>query len=147
MGNPGMSSAPQARHSRQAQAQAHGRNAPLADFIDFGHLERYTMGEPALTQELLAMFCGEVRGFENEWRRDGLQDAQAERRALHRLKGSARAIGAFPLADAAAWLEKLLTGEEGSPTAAELADARADLSAHLDALRDACRRWHAQQEG
>ena len=112
--------------------------APLADHIDFGHLERYTMGEPALTQELLSTFCGEVRAFADEWRKGGLASPPVERRAAHRLKGAARAIGAFPLADAAAWLEKLLA--EGA-AAEDISEARLDLRAQLDALRDACRRW------
>ncbi len=108
-------------------------HAPLADFIDFGHLERYTMGEPALTEELLDSFCAELRGFA-----PNASDAEQERRALHRLKGSARAIGAFPLAEAAEWLEKML---EAGGDEADVKAARAELDEQLAVLKDACRRW------
>ena len=108
-------------------------HAPLADFIDFGHLERYTMGEPALTEELLHGFCAELRRFAPD-----VDTPERERRALHRLKGSARAIGAFPLADAAEWLERLL---EAGAEEAEVRMARAELEEQLQALKDACRRW------
>ena len=106
----------------------------LADLIDFGHLERYTMGEPALTQELLRMFCDELRLFELGRH----EDPAVQRRAVHRLKGAARAVGAFPLAEAAEWLETLLVEEAPQEL---LADARMDLQVQLDALRDACKRW------
>jgi len=105
----------------------------LADFIDFAHLERYTMGEPGLTDELLNLFCQQLRAWPEKH-----ADERAEREELHRLKGSARAIGAFPLAEAAAWLEKLL--QAGAPES-ELHDARAELREQLDGLKDACRRW------
>ncbi len=108
--------------------------AALADHIDFGHLERYTMGEPVLTQELLRSFCEETLAFMRS--RPG--DVVAERRALHRLKGSARAIGAFPLADAAEWLEKLLEVEAGPD---DLREARAELQEQLEALKEACQAW------
>ncbi len=110
----------------------------LADFIDFAHLERYTMGEPQLTEELLSLFCAEVRAF----RLTG--DAVAQRQAVHRLKGAARAIGAFPLADAAAWLEELL---HAAAPEEDLRDARLDLMARLEALKDACQRWKQAVHG
>ncbi len=108
----------------------------LADHIDFGHLERYTMGEPALTRELLRSFCEEARAFTLSRQ----EDVGTERRALHRLKGAARAVGAFPLADAAEWLEKML--EDEAP-AEDVHDARAELTERLEALREACEAWKA----
>ena len=112
----------------------HHPSTALADHIDFGHLERYTMGEPALTQELLRTFCEEMRAFILSER----EDASVQRRALHRLKGSARAVGAFPLADAAEWLEKVL---EVNAPAEDVRDARAELEERLAAVREACRAW------
>ena len=108
-------------------------HAPLADVIDFGHLERYTMGEEALTAELLRTFCEELHAFAPD-----TSDPVVERQALHRLKGAARAIGAFPLAEAAGWLEKLLAEEANE---ADLTVARAEFSEQLAAVKDACRRW------
>ncbi len=110
--------------------KADDRFAPLADHIDFGHLSRYTMGEPALTEELLGSFCGQVDDFLVQIDEG---DAQARARALHTLKGAARAIGAFPLAEAVATAEREL--------AADGEFHRAALMEHVEAMRGACRRW------
>lgn len=119
--------------SAQARERRGASASPLADYIDFGHLERYTMGEPALTEELLRTFCAELSAHAPDE-----SDAAAERAALHRLKGAARAIGAFPLAEAAEWLEKML---ETGADEAEVQAARAELKDQLAVLKDACRRW------
>ena len=118
---------------------SNGRLTALADEIDLGHLQRYTMGEPALTEELLRMFCNEVRAFDLNMN----ADARTQQRALHRLKGSARAVGAFPLAAAAERLERLLAVDARG---AGLAAARADLGRRLQALRDACEAWKAMMK-
>ena len=119
--------------SAQARERHSASASPLADHIDFGHLERYTMGEPALTEELLRTFCSELSSYAPD-----VTDSVAERRALHRLKGAARAIGAFPLAEAAEWLEKMLEVEAPE---AEVQAARAELEEQISALKAACRRW------
>jgi len=105
--------------------------APLADFIDFGHLARYTMGEPALTEELLGTFCAQVADF-TVLAAECRDDAKL-RRAVHTLKGAARAIGAFPLAQRLAEAERAL--DEGR------APDMAALMAQVEAMRGACRRW------
>ena len=119
--------------SAQAREKGAASVSPLADHIDFGHLERYTMGEPTLTEELLRTFCAELSAYAPD-----IADPVAERAALHRLKGAARAIGAFPLADSAEWLEKMLEVEADE---ADVQAARAELDEQLRALKDACRRW------
>lgn len=70
--------------------------------IDLVHLARQTFGDRALEEEILAMFRNQALSIKSR-----LRDAPPDdRKALaHGLKGSARSVGAFALADAAAVLE------------------------------------------
>jgi HPt (histidine-containing phosphotransfer) domain-containing protein len=71
--------------------------------VDLGHLARQTMGDRDLEREVLALFVQQSLTV-----RDQITDADARQRVLlaHGLKGSARAIGAFAVADCAAIIEK-----------------------------------------
>src|SRR6266851_5124591 len=78
--------------------------APDDGPIDFEHLKRMTLGDAGLEQEVLAMFSAQSATLV-----DKLSALPMDARALaHTLKGSARAIGAFAVADAAARLESVL---------------------------------------
>ena len=70
----------------------------LTGAVDFGHLEIYAGGDLALMEEVLGLFREQVA----MWVRllDPAAEAEAWRDAAHTLKGSARGIGAFALADA-----------------------------------------------
>jgi HPt (histidine-containing phosphotransfer) domain-containing protein len=74
--------------------------------VDLGHLDRYTGGSRALNEEILRLFetqCREILA-----RLEALiktADAKSWREAAHSLKGAARGVGAFALADAAAEAE------------------------------------------
>ena len=75
--------------------------APDDGPIDFEHLQRMTLGDAGLEQEVLAMFSAQSARLVHT-----LAAMPADASALaHTLKGSARAIGAFAVADAAARLE------------------------------------------
>src|SRR5271167_3847566 len=75
--------------------------APDDGPIDNIHLERMTLGDATLEREVLAMFSAQAVGLI-----DTLAALPANAMALaHTLKGSARAIGAFRVADAAECLE------------------------------------------
>ena len=75
-----------------------GKNAPL----DLAHLERQTMGDESLRRDVLALFAEQMRDV----RADLAKADEGERRQLaHRLAGSARAVGAFALAEGASRLE------------------------------------------
>jgi HPt (histidine-containing phosphotransfer) domain-containing protein len=75
--------------------------APDDGPIDFEHLSRMTLGDPALECEVLTMFVAQSGKL-----LDQLASLPPETPALaHTLKGSARAIGAFAVAEAAARLE------------------------------------------
>jgi HPt (histidine-containing phosphotransfer) domain-containing protein len=99
--------------------------------IDLDHLRRMTLGDESLEREVLAMFSAQsVRLI------GALAALPAEARALvHTLKGSARAIGAFAVADATAALETALrNGDDPSEALAELKNAVAQARTAIDGL-------------
>jgi HPt (histidine-containing phosphotransfer) domain-containing protein len=70
--------------------------------LDLAHLARQTAGDRALAQEVLWIFLQQVQSAKEDMPRAD----PAERRFLaHRIKGAARAVGAFAMADAAERLE------------------------------------------
>lgn len=75
---------------------------PPARPIDMVHLARQTMGDRALEQEVLQLFAQQAIAVRKQLR----EASSSERiRLAHGLKGSARGIGAFALADCVAELE------------------------------------------
>jgi HPt (histidine-containing phosphotransfer) domain-containing protein len=100
--------------------------------IDIEHLERMTLGDANLEREVLAMFSGQAVSLIS-----ALATLPAEAGALaHTLKGSARAIGAFRVADAAECLETVLRkGDDPSLVLAELNEAIAQVRAAIDTMR------------
>jgi len=99
--------------------------------IDIGHLQRMTLGNAGLEREVLAMFSAQAAGLVST-----LATLPADAHALaHTLKGSARAIGAFGVADAAARLEALIAkGGDPAPALADLNDAVAQARSAVDAI-------------
>lgn len=74
---------------------------PEDSAIDVQHLGRMTLGEPALEAEVLALFAAQSAELIAR-----LKTIPADAAALaHTLKGSARAIGAFRVAEAALGVE------------------------------------------
>lgn len=105
--------------------------APVDSLLDRDHLARMTLGDDELEQEVLAMFA------EQAVRLLAVMDAMpAETGALaHKLKGSARGIGAFVVADAAAGLETAIrTGRGRSDAFAALKEAVTDVRAAIEAI-------------
>ena len=105
--------------------------APDDGPIDFEHLSRMTLGDAGLEQEVLAMFSaqsGKLIG--------ALAAMPADAPALaHTLKGSARAIGAMAVADAAARLEAAIAaGFDPTSAIADLDDAIAQTRAVIEAV-------------
>lgn len=105
--------------------------APDDGPIDFEHLKRMTLGDSGLEQEVLAMFSAQSAVLV-----DKLLALPPNARALaHTLKGSARAIGAFAVADAAARLEMALAaGSDPAERLAQLGDAVALVQTAIDAI-------------
>jgi HPt (histidine-containing phosphotransfer) domain-containing protein len=71
--------------------------------VDLAHLARQTMGDRGLEQEVLALFVQHALSV-----RDKIVDADVQQRLLlaHGLKGSARGVGAFAVADCATAIER-----------------------------------------
>jgi HPt (histidine-containing phosphotransfer) domain-containing protein len=105
--------------------------APDDGPIDIGHLKRMTLGDASLEHEVLAMFAAQAVGLIG-----ALAALPADAGALaHTLKGSARAIGAFGVADAAESLEALIqSGDDPARALAELDEAVARTRTAIDAI-------------
>ncbi|WP_170984595.1 Hpt domain-containing protein [Rhodoligotrophos defluvii] len=71
--------------------------------IDFEHLNQYTAGDKSLEAEVLRLFAETAAAAQAVL--DTTSSAEEWRRAAHKLKGSALAIGAWQLADLAARAE------------------------------------------
>jgi HPt (histidine-containing phosphotransfer) domain-containing protein len=105
--------------------------APDDGPIDIDHLARMTLGDAGLEREVLAMFSGQAVSLLG-----ALSSLPPEASALaHTLKGSARAIGAFGVAQAAEGLEAVIRrGGDPSRALAELDEAIAQARAVIDTI-------------
>jgi HPt (histidine-containing phosphotransfer) domain-containing protein len=103
-----------------------GAQAPIIDLV---HLSRQTLGDAGLENELLRLFFVQAQQYA-AWLEESFTPDDGLKRAdlTHRLKGSARAIGAFPLAAAAeAYEDALRAGaEDVASKARRLAEALED---------------------
>jgi HPt (histidine-containing phosphotransfer) domain-containing protein len=79
-----------------------GAMAPRARPIDFAHLNRQTMGDRTLEQEVLALFIHQANSVCEQIAHAG---HEGRLRLAHTLKGAAKGVGAFPIADCLAELE------------------------------------------
>ena len=105
--------------------------APDDGPIDFEHLKRMTLDDAGLEQEVLAMFAAQSAQLIGR-----LADLPEDAPTLaHTLKGSARAIGAFAVADAADRLEAVLAdGDDPSDQLSELCEAVAVARTAIEAV-------------
>jgi len=108
--------------------------APDDGPIDHDHLGRMTLGEPDLEREVLAMFVAQSARLVAELA--GLPEGA--RTIVHTLKGSARAIGAFAVGDAAAALEAALGS--GADCREPISELNRAVAAARDAIEDMLRR-------
>jgi len=72
--------------------------------VDLVHLSRFTMGERALEREVLSLFRKQSVIYLEKLK--SAADLKEWREAAHTLKGSARGIGAWSVADAAETAEQ-----------------------------------------
>ncbi len=106
--------------------------APDDGPIDIDHLRRMTFGDACLEREVLAMFSAQSASLVASLAAKNSADATA---LAHMLKGSAQAIGAFRVAEAAETLEiRLRNGDDPSRALAEVDDAVAEARAAIDEL-------------
>lgn len=85
--------------------------------VDLAHLSRYTLGARDLEREVLELFCDQSGVYLEQLSKSASD--QHWREAAHSLKGSALAIGAWAVAEAAARAERL-----SGPALAEGREAR-----------------------
>lgn len=105
--------------------------APIDGPLDLDHLSRMTLGDAELEQEVLAIFAEQAVRL-----MAGMAALPVEAGALaHKLKGSARGIGAFAVADAAASLETAIRIGHNQPDAfAVLKEAVAEVRAAIETI-------------
>lgn len=102
--------------------------APDDVAVDVTHLQRATLGDAALEREILALFEKQSRTLMTR-----LATLPADGELLaHTLKGSARAIGAFGVAEAAEDVECAF--RDGRPQVASLRRLEAALAEACDAI-------------
>jgi HPt (histidine-containing phosphotransfer) domain-containing protein len=105
-----------ASQSLSIAPQAADSDAPR--LIDHEHLRRYTLGDPGLELEILGLFAEQLPITIG-----ALEHATSDKdwgMAAHTLKGSARAVGAWPLAALAEDAERLTTNADSGRRAAIL---------------------------
>ena len=86
--------------------------------IDLEHLSRYTGGDAALNAEVLTLFVGQAEQLVARLRIClEKADALGWKHSTHSLKGAARGVGAFELADAAAAAEGMNLGTQSKEAA------------------------------
>ena len=96
--------------------------------INLVYLARQTLGDRAVEEEVLALFAQQV-GVARE-RLAAAEPAERSRLA-HTLKGSARSVGAFPIADCAAEIELAPRDEDRIGHLATLIDEVRDFIAAI----------------
>ena len=104
-------------HEPQSAPESDPESAPESvpesaagtEVLDSDHLARYTMGNRDLERELLRLFRAQIRTQVTGVAQ--ARDSEDWRFATHTLKGVARSIGAWTIADTAELLEQL--GHDG----------------------------------
>jgi len=71
--------------------------------IDIAHLSRQTMGDRALEAEILTMFAKQLSSARAAFAAASVEE---RKRLAHTIKGTARSVGAFSIADVAERIEK-----------------------------------------
>ena len=93
--------------------------------VDLVHLARQTLGDRALEREVLSLFEVQTRSIIAQLHEIG--DEKMRHDLAHTLKGSARAVGAWKVAEAAEACERASADE-----AAQWQEALADLAGRIE---------------
>jgi len=80
----------------------------LRSVVDLDHLARYTGGDEAINAEILRLFDSQITEMVGKLQSIlDSRDTKSWKEITHTLKGAARGIGAFDMADAAAFAEPI----------------------------------------
>ena len=86
--------------------------------VDLAHLARYTGGDEELNAEVLRLFDEQATQLVSRLHTVlGARDSKSWKHVTHTLKGAARGIGAFDLADACAFAEPIDPGDDNAKPA------------------------------
>ncbi len=85
------------------QKAATGQGVAQSGAIDLAHLERATFGDRGLARDVLRIFERQCETLLRDIAR--ATDSAGRAYAAHTLKGAARGVGAFPVAEAAEAIE------------------------------------------
>ena len=97
--------------------------------VDYDHLRNQAAGNIGVMREVLGLFVTHCEQVLAEL--EGAADAKAWKQWTHTLKGSARGIGAFAVAEAAAEAERhSMDKSKLAPIRAAFAEARAFIGKH-----------------
>ena len=97
--------------------------------VDYAHLDTQAAGDKAVMREVLALFVTHCEQVLAELER--AEDAKTWKMWTHTLKGSARGVGAFAVADAAADAERhSLDKSKLVPLTQAFREARAFIGSH-----------------
>jgi HPt (histidine-containing phosphotransfer) domain-containing protein len=96
-----------------------GGEGAAAAPLDLAHLSKQTLGDRSVQQEVLRLFLEQARSTRDRWSH---ADRKERLRLAHTLKGSARSIGAFPVAACLAELENSPESEVLRGTLSRLID-------------------------
>jgi HPt (histidine-containing phosphotransfer) domain-containing protein len=97
--------------------------------LDLSHLAGQTMGDRDLEREVLGMFVEQAKTVR---RRIGKADLKERLFLAHALKGSARGVGAFPIAECAGAIEESPTDRQVLRRLERLIDEACDFVASID---------------
>jgi HPt (histidine-containing phosphotransfer) domain-containing protein len=96
-----------------------------AEPVDLDHLARYTGGDRSLNAEVLRLFVGQAGELMGQLQTVlDARDYKGWRHITHSIKGAARGIGAFALADVAAEAEPLDLSKDSSAALAAIGALR-----------------------
>jgi HPt (histidine-containing phosphotransfer) domain-containing protein len=104
--------------------------------VDLVHLARQTLGDRALEREVLGLFHVQARALYAQLER--VAEDRLRHDLAHTLKGSARAVGAWKVAEAAEACERTEAGA-GPQWNAALADLSGRIEAALAAIDEIIR--------
>ena len=101
---------------------------PAKAVIDLEHLARYTGGDATVNAEILRLFDAQANDLVDRLQSIlDARDAKSWKEVTHTIKGAARGIGAFDMADAAAHCEPIdLADRKNASTAIAALKRRSD---------------------
>jgi HPt (histidine-containing phosphotransfer) domain-containing protein len=98
--------------------------------VDLVHLSRYTGGDPQLNAEILQLFAGQAAELMQKLQTVlETRDLKGWKEITHSLKGAARGIGAFAMADAAANAEPALPASDNADAIRALQELKLEAEA------------------